>query len=98
MHVQSLSSNYQTVFTKLFDRVGTGRIHFSSAMTMTGKNEEVSRSEQASYLDIVGFIENSRVDKDNNLKELWRRIIFNICISNTDYHLRLDMILIFKLI
>ncbi|WP_447639994.1 MULTISPECIES: HipA domain-containing protein [Chitinophagaceae] len=28
------------------------------------------------------------MEVDKNLHELWRRIIFNICISNTDGHLR----------
>ncbi|WP_379968412.1 type II toxin-antitoxin system HipA family toxin [Epilithonimonas sp. UC225_85] len=86
--IQKLNGSYHTFFTKRFDRNGSGRIHFSSAMTMTGKNEDILKSEQASYLDILDFIETYGTDVENNLKELWRRIIFNICISNTDDHLR----------
>ncbi|MDV4044810.1 toxin HipA [Elizabethkingia anophelis] len=86
--IQKLSNSYHTFFTKRFDRVGPGRVHFSSAMTMTGNNEERLRDLTASYLEIVDFIEIAGTDIKNNLKELWRRIVFNICISNTDDHLR----------
>ena len=27
-------------------------------------------------------------DVDNDLNKLWNRIVFNVCISNTDDHLR----------
>jgi len=39
-------------------------------------------------LDIADFIQNYGVDIDANLAQLWRRIVFNIAISNTDDHLR----------
>ena len=86
--IQNLSNSYHTFFTKRFDRTNSGRIHFSSAMTMTGNNEEKLRDSTASYLDIVDFITNYGIDVNNNLKELWRRIVFSICISNIDDHLR----------
>jgi len=43
-----------------------------------------------SYLDIVSFI-TQHGDKgaiNNDLEQLWRRIVFNICVKNTDDHLR----------
>lgn len=86
--IQKISGNYHTFFTKRFDRLGKNRIHFSSAMTMTGFSEEKLRFETASYLDIAEFILIHGVDVDKNLEQLWRRIIFNILISNTDDHLR----------
>lgn len=86
--IQKLSNSYHTFFTKRFDRTSSGRIHFSSAMTMTGNNEEHLRDSTASYLEIVDFLVTFGADVDNNLKELWRRIVFSICISNTDDHLR----------
>lgn len=86
--IQKLSSDYHTFFTKRFDRIGEGRIHFSSAMTMTGNNEDILKDTTASYLEIVDFIEIAGADIKNNLEQLWRRIVFNICISNTDDHLR----------
>jgi serine/threonine-protein kinase HipA len=83
-----ISGNYHTFFTKRFDRVKRERIHFSSAMTMTGNNEDIIGDTPASYLDIAEFIQTSGVNIDRNLHQLWRRIVYNIAISNTDDHLR----------
>jgi serine/threonine-protein kinase HipA len=57
-------------------------------MTMTGNNEETIKNQPASYLDIVEFIQSNGANINENLTQLWRRIIFNIAISNTDDHLR----------
>jgi serine/threonine-protein kinase HipA len=86
--LEKVNGNFHTFFTKRFDRIGVDRIHFSSAMTMTDNNEETIRDNPASYLDIVEFIQNSGYDIDENLAQLWRRIVFNIAVSNTDDHLR----------
>jgi len=86
--IQKISGSYHTFLTKRFDREDGGRIHFASAMTMTGNNEETLKNQTASYLDIVDFIENYGTNVKANLHQLWRRIVFNITISNTDDHLR----------
>jgi serine/threonine-protein kinase HipA len=57
-------------------------------MTMTGKNEDLIRDDMPSYLDIAEFIQFYGTQPDEDLAELWRRIIFNIAVSNTDDHLR----------
>ena len=57
-------------------------------MTMTGNNEDTIRDTSASYLDIAEFISNYGANVADNLHQLWRRIVFNIAISNTDDHLR----------
>lgn len=57
-------------------------------MTMTGNSEENLRFSTASNLDIAEFIMNNGANVNENLHQLWRRIVFNICISNTDDHLR----------
>lgn len=57
-------------------------------MTMTGNNEETIKNQPASYLDLVEFIQTHGKHIKENLAQLWRRIIFNIAISNTDDHLR----------
>jgi serine/threonine-protein kinase HipA len=57
-------------------------------MTMTGKNEELIKDDASSYLDIAEFIQFSGGRVTEDLQQLWRRIIFNILISNTDDHLR----------
>ena len=86
--IEKISGKYNTFFTKRFDRDGKQRIHFASAMTMTGNNEETLKNHPASYLDIADFIMTYGSNVNENLKQLWRRIVFNIAISNTDDHLR----------
>ena len=86
--IEKINGPYHTFFTKRFDREGSNRIHFASAMTMTGNNEETIKNQPASYLDIVEFIQSNGANINDNLAQLWRRIIFNIAISNTDDHLR----------
>jgi serine/threonine-protein kinase HipA len=87
-HIEKVSGKYHTFFTKRFDRLNGERIHFASAMTMTGNNEDTIKERPASYLDIAEFIQYSGANVQADLHQLWRRIIFNIAISNTDDHLR----------
>lgn len=86
--IKKVAGKYHTFFTKRFDRENGERIHFASAMTMTGNNEDTIRDNTASYLDIAEFIQTYGADVNENLHQLWRRIVFNIAISNTDDHLR----------
>jgi len=86
--IQKISGRYHTYFTRRFDRANGARIHFASAMTMTGNNEDTIRDSPASYLDLVEFIQGHGADVEANLEELWSRMVFNIMISNTDDHLR----------
>jgi serine/threonine-protein kinase HipA len=86
--IEKISGQYHTFLTKRFDRDAEKRIHFASAMTMTGNTEDIIKESAPSYLEIVEFIENYGVDVEANLHQLWRRIVFNIAISNTDDHLR----------
>jgi len=86
--IQKISGTYHTFLTRRFDRENSNRIHFASAMTMTGNTEDSIKGTTPSYLEIVEFIENHGVHIKRNLHQLWRRIIFNIAISNTDDHLR----------
>lgn len=55
---------------------------------MTGNNEDTVRDNPASYLDIADFIQTHGANVEENLHQLWRRIVFNIAASNTDDHLR----------
>jgi serine/threonine-protein kinase HipA len=86
--LEKVRGPYRTFLTKRFDRENGERIHFASAMTMTGKNEDTIRDETPSYLDIAEFLQYAGADIDTDLRQLWRRIVFNITISNTDDHLR----------
>jgi serine/threonine-protein kinase HipA len=83
------SSDNHTFLTKRFDRTNDGkRIHFSSAMTQLGYTDGADAAAGASYLELVDFITSNGVNVKENLQELWRRIVFSICVSNTDDHLR----------
>lgn len=86
--LEHIRGQHRTFFTKRFDRINGERIHFSSAMTMTGKNEEMIRDDTPSYLDIAEFLQYNGAAIKADLQQLWRRIIFNITISNTDDHMR----------
>ena len=86
---QKFSSNHYTFLTKRFDRTTDGeRIHFASAMTMLGYTDGQDHDDGISYLELAEFISENGANISNDLEELWRRIVFNICVSNTDDHLR----------
>ncbi len=86
--IEKIAGKQYTFFTKRFDRFKQERIHFASAMTMTGNTEDSVRDNAASYLDIAEFIQYNGAQNRKDLAQLWRRIVFNISISNTDDHLR----------
>jgi serine/threonine-protein kinase HipA len=67
-----------------FDRRGTARVGYASAMTML----EASDGDQRSYLEIAAVIEERSTAATADLRQLWRRMAFSILISNTDDHLR----------
>lgn len=86
--VQKFNSDDYTFLTKRFDREQGKRIHFASAMTCLGKIDGNDHSAGVSYLDLAEFIVRSGSNVDEDLEELWRRIVLSICISNVDDHLR----------
>ncbi len=86
--VEKVLGHQHTFFTKRFDRMNGERVHFASAMTMTGHNEETLKNHEPSYLELAEFIQFTGSQNVVDLQQLWRRIIFNICVSNTDDHLR----------
>ena len=78
-----------TFLVRRFDRGPTGeRIHFASAMTLTGHVDGDGASTGASYLEIAEVISSQGASTREDLAQLWTRIIFNIMVSNTDDHLR----------
>ncbi len=82
-------SKQHTFLTKRFDRNTIGeRIHFASAMTLLGYTDGSNFESGVSYLDLVEFITRNGAHVPDDLEELWRRIVFYICVSNTDDHLR----------
>ena len=86
---QKFSSDSYTFLTKRFDRTNKNeRLHFASALTMLGYQDGQDHSDGASYLELLEFLMNHGANVDHDLEELWRRIVFSICVSNTDDHLR----------
>ena len=80
---------HHTFLTKRFDRTITGkRLHFASAMTLLGYTDGVSFQDGISYLELAEFIIRKGANVNPDLEELFRRIVFSICVSNTDDHLR----------
>ena len=67
-----------------FDREGTARRPFLSAMSMLGATDHETRS----YLEIADAIQRYGAAPTEDLHQLWRRIAFSVLISNTDDHLR----------
>lgn len=86
--VEKFSKDGSTFLVKRFDRDGKKRVHFASAMTMLGKCDGASSDDGSSYIDIVDFIKAYGACPKNDLIELFKRIIFNMAVSNTDDHLR----------
>lgn len=77
-----------TFLIKRFDRLGSKRVHFASAMTLLGKKDGASADDGSSYLDIAAFIKSYGAQPKKDLIELWKRIVFNMAVTNTDDHLR----------
>ncbi len=82
-----LGARYRTYCARRFDRRGGGRRMYASAMTLAGRRDG---EDGAGYLDIAQAIE-SVGDPDaieTDLEQLFRRVVFNVLISNHDDHLR----------
>jgi serine/threonine-protein kinase HipA len=67
-----------------FDRDAKGRIPFLSAMSMLAATD----GEPHSYMEIADALRQHGATAEADCAQLWRRIVFNILISNTDDHLR----------
>ncbi|MCM0754206.1 type II toxin-antitoxin system HipA family toxin [Desulfovibrio aminophilus] len=68
-----------------FDRDDAGnRIPYLSAMSMLGAEDGQSRS----YFEIVESLYEYGAEPERDTSELWRRMVFNILVSNVDDHLR----------
>jgi len=87
--IKKFNSKHHTFLTKRFDRnKQQQRIHFASAMTMLGHVNGADYNTGISYMEIAEFLIRNGAETDKDLEELWRRIVFNISIKNTDDHLR----------
>ena len=84
---QKFSRAGTTFLCRRFDRDGSRRVPFASAMTMLGC-EDRQEDGNGTYIDIAGFLMQHGAKPDADLPELWRRMAFSLLVSNTDDHLR----------
>jgi len=75
-------NNNHTLLLRRFDRDAGHKIHYMSAMTLMGLKD----GDDSTYIELAFEI----TDKigPQCLAELYRRMLFNILVSNTDDHLR----------
>jgi len=84
-----INKDRDLLLSERFDRTADGkRIHFASAMSLLGLEDGAGSTTGNGYLDIVDFILQGCVDAGRNLRELYRRVAFNILFGNTDDHFR----------
>lgn len=87
--IRQFNSRDHTFLSKRFDRTMAGeRIHFASAMTLLQRVDGDDANEGVSYLELAEFILQNGSQPTRDLEQLWRRIVFYICVSNVDDHLR----------
>lgn len=80
---------HHILLSRRFDRTIDGkRIHFASAMSLLGFSDGNNYADGYGYPDIADFIIKACTNAESNLKELYRRIAFSICIGNSDDHFR----------
>ena len=82
---------HHTLLSRRFDRTDDSRRrHFASALTLANLKDGDNASTGHGYLDIVDIIigPTGIADAGEMLKELYRRVAFNICIGNHDDHFR----------
>ena len=84
-----ISKDRDLLLSERFDRTAESRrIHFASAMSLLGLDDGAGSSTGNGYLDIVDFILRGCTDVRQNLRELYRRVAFNVMFGNTDDHFR----------
>lgn len=82
------SKNGSTFLIKRFDRENNERIHFISSMTALGLKDGDGANNGFGYLDILSFIKSNCKNVEENLTELFKRVVFNMCVGNSDDHFR----------
>jgi serine/threonine-protein kinase HipA len=84
--IERVGHEYHTFMVQRFDRENGARKFFTSAMTLLNRTDK----EEATYIDLAEFIatQGSPAHIDKDLKQLFRRVAFNIAVANRDDHLR----------
>lgn len=85
----SASRGHHTYLSRRFDRTDDGRrVHFASAMTLLDRLDGAGADDGASFVELADLLIRLGSNTAADLEQLWRRIVFFICVSNTDDHLR----------
>jgi serine/threonine-protein kinase HipA len=80
---------HHTFLSRRFDRTDAGgRLHVASAMTLLDRVDGDDGGDSAGYLELADLLMRLGSRTKTDLEQLWRRIVFSICVSNTDDHLR----------
>lgn len=80
---------HHTFLSRRFDRTDEGgRLHFASAMTLLDRVDGHGADDGVSYVELADLLIRLGSNTSADLEQLWRRIVFSICVSNTDDHLR----------
>ncbi len=80
---------HHTFLSRRFDRTDDcGRLHFASAMTLLGRMDGQNADDGVSYVELADLLIRLGSNTSADLEQLFRRILFFICVSNTDDHLR----------
>jgi len=72
------------MLSRRFDREGETRIPFLSAMSMMGLKD----GDHGSYPELVDVLAQHGANARSDAAELYRRMVFNVLVSNVDDHLR----------
>lgn len=84
-----VGERHHVFLSRRFDRTDDGRRrHFASAMTLLGLTDGCNATTGNGYLDIVDFILQYCCEVEWNLRQLYRRVAFNIAVGNSDDHFR----------
>ena len=77
---------FHTFCVKRFDRLQGRRVFYASAMTLLGRQD----SEGSSYVDLARLLLTlgNPATLKHDLEQMFRRVVFNVCVSNRDDHLR----------
>lgn len=86
MRTLQFTPDGHTFISRRFDRTDRGgRLAFVSAMTLLQRTDGDS---DVSYLELIDLLQSRGAQTRADSEELFRRVVFSICISNTDDHLR----------
>ena len=88
-YAQRFGSRHHTYLSERFDRTAPNeRVHFASAMTLLGYQDGTDHQDGASYLELAAFLMQQGAQVEADLTELWRRIVFNVCVTRPTHNTR----------